>query len=83
MAETTEFSNVDEFLSYSFKKNIRFIILPGDGHVNSVYFQTSILNQLINLGLNNTIKMVKFTYYESIYYVWDLRYTNFESKELD
>ena len=77
-AEPDEFSNVDEFLSYSFKKNIRFIILPDDGHVNSILFQTSILNQLINLGLNGTIKMVKFIYYESIYYVWDLRYTNFE-----
>ncbi len=76
-SETDEFSNVDEFLNYSFKKNIRFIILPDDGHVSSVYFQKSILNQLINLGLNNTIKMVKFSYYESIYYVWDLSYTNF------
>ncbi len=72
-SETYEFSNVDEFLNYSFNKNIRFIILPGDGHVRSDYFQISILNQLINLGLNNTIKMVKFSYYESIYYVWDLR----------
>lgn len=77
-AEPDEFSNVDEFLSYSFEKNIRFIILPDDGHLRSVYFQTSILNQLIDLGLNDTIKMVKFVYYESIYYVWDLRYTNFE-----
>jgi len=66
-----EFSNVDDFLNYSFQNNIRFIALPDKKHCRGHI--EPILEALISLGLNDTIEMVNFTYYESNYYVWDLR----------
>jgi len=68
---TKEFSTVENFLNYSFQNNIRFIALPDKSHCLG-HIQP-ILEDLISLGLNDTIEMVRFTYYESDYYVWDLR----------
>lgn len=66
-----KFSSVDEFLNYSIQNNIRFIALPEKKQCYD--HLRPILDQLITLGVNGTIEMVQFTYYESSYYVWDLR----------
>jgi hypothetical protein len=70
-------TTTDEFLNYCFEENIRFIVMPDSGHLYLGYFPVPVFNDLVLLGLNNSIEMVKFSYYESTYYVWDLRYTNF------
>jgi len=70
-SEHEEFTTVEEFLNYSFQQNVRFITLPNKEKCRTLI--RPIVEDLISLGLNDTIEMVKFAYYDSYYYIWDLR----------